>query len=209
MTKKYIVALSLALISVGCFSQTKKQDGNIKKDLFNDFFKETRDNKHLHKGIYYYNQGDIAKIIEINKQAEEKGLLKPQDNYIGNVTKDSLRPEDNYKKALECFMIAAKLGNSDAKRYIGKMYEKGKGVKNDINSALFWYEKSANQGSIKAQIYLGGLFYNGIGVKKNPKKAFYWYKKSAESGDADTAFVVGMMYYFGEGIEKNLQQTQY
>lgn len=66
--------------------------------------------------------------------------------------------EVNYSKAHECYMQAAKLGNTKAMLNLGNMYEKGKGVEKDQNEAQKFYQLAASKGDHTALNILKSKF---------------------------------------------------
>ena len=68
----------------------------------------------------------------------------------------------NYRKSMELHKKAAATGWANSSYdmwYIGKMYDKGYGVRRDLGEALKWYTKSAELGDSGAQISLGVLYH--------------------------------------------------
>ena len=53
--------------------------------------------------------------------------------------------KQDYKKAVEWWLLAAEQGNADAQYGLGCCYEEGHGVDKDLNEALKWYRKAAKQ----------------------------------------------------------------
>lgn len=58
---------------------------------------------------------------------------------------------------------------------LGKMFEKGQGVKQDYAEAAACYRKAALQGYALAQYNLGVLYANGYGVPKDDIRAYMWF----------------------------------
>mgnify|MGYP001768949990 FL=1 len=67
-------------------------------------------------------------------------------------------PEQNYNKAMKCFMDAAELGHGDAQHKLGDCYYEGKGVEENPEKAIEWYEKAAEQGNVHAQYKLADSY---------------------------------------------------
>ena len=63
--------------------------------------------------------------------------------------------KQDYKKALECYEKASKLGLGIAMYNVGIFYEYGKGVLKNKKKALEWYKKSADAGYENAKKKLG------------------------------------------------------
>jgi TPR repeat protein len=106
------------------------------------------------------------------------------------------------------FHLAAYLGNSDAQRALGEMYEKGYGVEQDRAAALEWYYEAANKGDLYAQLSLGHLYERGFGVPKDNGKAAYWFHQAAKQGDAVAQYNMGQFYSGGRGVPKDSSEAQ-
>ena len=78
--------------------------------------------------------------------------------------------------------IAAELGDSDAQRNLGLLYEEGKGVRQDYQTAKKWYEKAAKQKNGGAQFLLGNLYENGNGVRQNYAQAKEYFGQACDNG---------------------------
>ena len=113
-----------------------------------------------------------------------------------------------YESAFEGFSEYAKIGNTTAQYYLGKMYEDGLGVSQDNAMAAEWYRKSAEQGNADAQNNLGEMYYYGLGVSQDNAKAVEWYRKSAEQGNIDAQCNLGKMYYNGKDYAKAVEWFQ-
>lgn len=115
-----------------------------------------------------------------------------------------------YKEAFPKFLSAAEKGNKKAQYYLGRCYDKGRGVAEDNKAAFEWYQKSANQEFAKAQYRLGKCYLKGKVVAKDEKKAAELFllavnnpkggdevlkdiKKEASEGDADAVKILKMI----------------
>ena len=91
---------------------------------------------------------------------------------------------DNVPDFKETFQ-AAEQGDAEAQFNLGKMYDKGQGVRQDDVQAVQWYRRAAEQGYAKAQYNLGVMYANGEGVRQDYTQAVQWYRKAAEQGLAE------------------------
>jgi len=89
----------------------------------------------------------------------------------------------DYAKAFEYALKAAKAGDADAQCRIALMHQEEQGVKSNIEQEVFWYLKAAEGGNAYAQGAMGWKYINGLGVKLDAKQALFWYRKAAESGE--------------------------
>lgn len=116
----------------------------------------------------------------------------------------------DYKKAVECFKQAAKLGHKDASFMLGLCYAQAKGVKKDLQQAVSYYHSAAAMDQSDAQLHLARFFYHGIGLKQDKKLAVEWFKKTtmhnnikAKFHSTEAQFHLAMLYYEGKVIPKN------
>ncbi len=144
--------------------------------------------------------------------------------------------QENYEKALKCFIKALDFNNPCAMEEIGVMYEYGWGVIQNIDEAIKWFRRSAESGNKDAMLELAARLFEykrneletfewllkySDGNKweaqahlagfyysylKNPQKAFALYKESDDNG-ADCHYILAEMYSKGIGTEKNLHQA--
>ncbi len=115
-----------------------------------------------------------------------------------------------YNEAFPKFLSAAEKGNKKAQYYLGRCYDKGRGVAQDKKAAFQWYQKSADQEYAKAQYRLGKCYLKGKVVAKDEKKAAELFllavnnpkggdevlkdiKKEASEGDADAVKILKMI----------------
>ena len=85
----------------------------------------------------------------------------------------------HWEIAAELLRAGWTTNDTRAHYHLGRMYQKGLGVKQDFAKALFWYRKSANKEDSLAQNQLGWLYEHGLGVKQDYAEAFFWYSKAA------------------------------
>lgn len=107
----------------------------------------------------------------------------------------------NKQKAL------ADQGNVKAMYDVGKLYERGRGVKKDISKAAEFFQKSANSGYPSAQARLGILYFEGRGVKQNYKKALSFLNSAANKNVPSAQFQLANMYELGTGVNQNLHKA--
>jgi uncharacterized protein YdaT len=105
-----------------------------------------------------------------------------------------------YAEALPLLTTAALDGNAIAQRFLGWMYERGKGLPQSDTRAFEWYQKAADCGDAKAQCNLGTMYHTGKGVLASDVKAVEWYQKAAAQGQATAQYNLGFMYDAGRGV---------
>ncbi len=118
-----------------------------------------------------------------------------------------LEGTQNYKQALLWFQQAANKGDTEAKRYLGYMFQNGLGTERNYETSVKWYADAAKQGDAEAQNNLAHLFHNGLGVEKNHDTAFHWFWRAAKQGHAEGQYNLGIMYQTGSGIDQDFKEA--
>lgn len=109
----------------------------------------------------------------------------------------------DYQRAYDILMPLAELGDPEAQKIIGIMFDYGQGVENDPQQALYWYTRSAEQGISAVQYQVGAKYFRGDGTEKNFDEAAIWWKQAAIGGQVDAQFNLGLMYSRGLSVEKD------
>lgn len=106
--------------------------------------------------------------------------------------------EEDYEKAMLCFIKAMELGNIRTMAEIGTMYDYGYGVIENKVEAVKWYKRGAELGDTEAINSLAECFIHGNGVEKNIETGISWYIKSAKLGNRQALL---MLHYYFEMLE--------
>lgn len=115
------------------------------------------------------------------QQINENNLPEDQRwNLEGNCWYFGVGKEKNYKKAVDCYIKSAKLGNFDALNNLGNCYFYGKHLPQNYNYAAECYMEAAESGNAIAQYNLAYCYQNAKGVEYDDKKAFELFKKADE-----------------------------
>ena len=109
------------------------------------------------------------------------------------------------KKAAKIYRRAVELGDVDAMRCLGSLYENGSGVKLDKKKAERLYRAAADRGDARAQNNLGIL----LDSEEKFEEAFRYYALSADQGYTDGENNLGACYMDGEGTEVDLGKARY
>lgn len=131
---------------------TKAADGGIKEA------KEPLAQLLLEEAQNLQKNGNHAQAFSNFVKAAEAGLKEAQwaaSLYYG-------RPQDypdcgvrqNFAKAIDLTLAAAKQGHAQAECKLGKCYRDGRGVQQNSELSIEWYKKAASHGSAEAQEYL-------------------------------------------------------
>lgn len=108
---------------------------------------------------------------------------------------------EQYALLLDLLSQPSVRSSAEGQYYLGKLHERGLGVKLDMARALVAFEKAGRSGHLEAQARLGLLFETGRSGRKDYQKAFYWTKLAAERGHADSQKNLGVLYESGYGVE--------
>ena len=109
----------------------------------------------------------------------------------------------DYETAFKEYSKPAKEGHVRAQVWLGRMYEKGRGVERDFGKAMAWYIKAADQGSAVAFFRIGWMYRKGLGVTADNKKAYEWYLKSAKRGYYLGQWNLGVFLKAGRGVQED------
>lgn len=106
--------------------------------------------------------------------------------------------EDDYRKALEFFLILAKQNDTLAQYYVGYIYEYCD-IDVENKDSYFWFLKSANGGYNEAQYEVALKCY----FENQYEEAVLWYEKAARQNHKQAQHNLALMFELGYGVEKN------
>ena len=93
----------------------------------------------------------------------------------------------DYAAALKEFRRSAEKGNLEAQFSLGRMHNKGEGVRRSHREAAKWFRRAAERGHPAAQLHLGVLYATGNGVIQNYVLAHMWFNLSSANGEKGAA----------------------
>ena len=111
---------------------------------------------------------------------------------------------ESAKKAAKIWKRAVELGNVDAMRCLGVLYEYGKGVKLDKKKAERLYRMAADRGDAVAQSNFAFL----LDAEEKHEEAFRYYALSADQGHKRGETNLGVCYKAGKGTEVDLGKAR-
>lgn len=119
--------------------------------------------------------------------------------------------KQRYREAMRLFRPLAEQGDPQAQYYVGRMYEKGEGVRKDSDQVRRWYRRSAEAGYAPAQYRVAvGYAYGLAGLPRDHGEAVKWLRKSAEGGYRRAQKTLGRAYAEGRfGLTVDEQQAEY
>lgn len=138
--------------------------------------------------ILEVQKGNAAALPDLKRMAEQ-GDTKAQlivgefEAFGFTCLGDVCGENKNFSESIRWLRKLAAENNPAAIRAIGRLYEKGKGVKQDYAEALSYYRKSAEQGFAPAQYSIGEMYRDGKGVKQDLDEAKKWFLMSMEQGN--------------------------
>jgi len=101
----------------------------------------------------------------------------------------------DYNRAHNIWLQAARAGNPSAQYRLGHLYMNGLGVRLNYVTARYWFAQAARKRHPMAQNDLGSLYLNGQGGPRDADKALYWYKQSAAQGYPVAQYNVGAILF--------------
>ena len=134
------------------------------------------------------------------------------------------------KKYYETLLRAAKVGDVESMREVGKIYLKGEGVEKNIDEGMKWLQRAADNGNVETLIVMGNHFASqdknkaidlltkavNLGNMKAMKnftylyeqsgdynKVTYWLEKCAELGNLDSLSRLAKIYRKALNVPKN------
>ena len=146
----------------------------------------------------------------------------------------SLYQYGEFQKSYQALQTPSLENNAQAFFLLGKMHERGDGVRRDESKAikfyqkaadlgfgaavqridllrngensivLDWYLESAWDGDIESVFNLGYLYESGMGVRIDETRALRWYEEAAGQLHADAQLRLGLMLIAGAGIKDDV-----
>ncbi|MCA1494956.1 sel1 repeat family protein [Ensifer sp. NBAIM29] len=107
--------------------------------------------------------------------------------------------EVDYAKVIDLYNRAVAQGHVGASFALGRLYDKGLGVKADLRRAIELYSVAAEAGHAEAMGWLATSYF-AIG---DHTFAFIWASKAAQAGDPGGINTLGVLHYKGWATEKD------
>ena len=135
----------------------------------------------------------------INQNYTHAGL-KLADMWYNRPITDTFTIAKKFEKVRPLLDKCISLGNIEAMKKLGKIYEDGKIVTKDVISAFKLYIKAIKNGDTSLYAKIGDMYKDGIGVKPDVTSAFKLYNKALENGDTSVHVKIEDMYKNGIGV---------
>lgn len=134
------------------------------------------------------------------------GCAKTDSDYYKEGCKH--RDNNNLAKSVECFELAANMGNSQAAFDVGMMYREGNTIEPDALKAAHFLKIAAEKGNLNAQVFLAELYKGKGNLNADKQKMVYWLTRAADSGDAYSIRNLAHGYEYGKfSLEKNIPKA--
>ena len=91
---------------------------------------------------------------------------------------------------------------------LGKMFEKGIGVKQSYKSAYSCYKHDVKYKLGPCTYKLGILHFFGLGVEQSYEKAVRFFKRGADKDYRESKFMLAICYKVGLGVEQNDEEAE-
>lgn len=118
--------------------------------------------------------------------------------------KDGADAQQLYKRVLNAYREAADREDSEARYFLGTMYERGYGVPVDEEEALGWYRKAAELGCRRSQFNVAWYYESGKGgLDVDYKQAAEWYQLASDNDSAKASRRLAEMYDAGLGVKQD------
>ncbi len=90
---------------------------------------------------------------------------------------------EDYGTAMTSWKRAANNGNPLTAQYVGRLYERGEGVRRQPREAARWYERAVAGGNHQAALDLARLYLTGEAGRRDPERARTLLAQAASNGD--------------------------
>lgn len=107
--------------------------------------------------------------------------------YLGLYAEYGFLGKVDYRKAIEYYEKAIKLGNAYSATNLGRMYSLGVGVEIDTRKGFEYYKMAYEMGDVLACANVGYCYEVGQGVKKCKWKAIKYYYEGTKRGEENAS----------------------
>ncbi|MBQ9950171.1 MAG: sel1 repeat family protein [Clostridia bacterium] len=144
---------------------------------------------------------DYEQAVRWHKRAYENGEIRSLTS-LGMCYLHGKGVAMDKGHALECFSLAARQGDSEAKYRLSKFYSTH-GSENEQETAFSLCTEAADSGHLKAQHLLGSFYEHGVGTEADMVQAVKWYMAASDKGFAIADFALAVCYEKGSGVCKS------
>lgn len=119
-------------------------------------------------------------------------------NQLGDAYFDGIGIEQDYAKALEWYLRAAKQGHGIAQYNVAYAYANGIGTQKNTSEAIKWYGKSADQGIALAEYILAKMLIDGQYIEQDITKGLDLLQKASDQGSDLAQYDLGTIFLEGK-----------
>lgn len=178
-------------------------------------FKESIANQLFHADETKVLPACVAEFLMRSYQEQLKQGSADAACNIGALYYTGRAGEQNYKKAVAYYTLAANGGCSQAQENLGYCYYYGRDIPVDYEKAFHYFALGAFDNNLRSLYKIGDMYRNGYYVPKNEVEAFRIYDRCANSLTAELIPVVGadlMMrmgdcYFSGIGTDPDYKKA--
>lgn len=155
-------------------------------------------------GEYYWEKKEYLSAVKWYERCVEVDIYC--SFYLGLAHANGYGVTQDYKKAIEWYLLSSEKGNLDSARNLAWLYEDGKGTDVNKSEAFKWMKVAAKKGWKSASISLGRFYLYGIGTESDKDKAFALLNPYS-GNDLTATYHLGRMYYLGLGVDKDYKKS--
>lgn len=111
---------------------------------------------------------------------------------------DKYEEKRNFRAAFECYLSAAKLGDTGCQVNLGNYYSWGRGTRKSLEKAAYWYKKAYRGGEASGAHNLAIDRRN----QGDLRSAIFWFKKAVAMDDGDAHIELAKIYAPNRGGRK-------
>lgn len=149
---------------------------------------------------------DVKKGEEILKTAYEKNPSPDIAYLLGQIYSDEGSEIYSLENAVDWFMDAVDLGDTNALYDLGRIYE----IKSPLFSlekAFHYYQKAAETGNMAAELKLAEAYYYGRGIKQDHSKGCDLAQEAASYSIGEAYPLLASCYLYGQGRSKSFDKA--
>ncbi|GAB2999828.1 tetratricopeptide repeat protein [Psychrosphaera aestuarii] len=155
-------------------------------------------------GQYYWEKKEYLSAVKWYERCTEVDIYCSFN--LGLAHANGYGVTQDYKKAIEWYLLSSEKGNLDSARNLAWLYEDGKGTEVNKSEAFKWMKIAAKKGWKYASISLGRFYLYGIGTESDTDKAIALLNPYSGK-DLSATYHLGRMYYLGLGVEKDYKKS--
>lgn len=146
----------------------------------------------LNKVDNWLSNKKISGVFQFNNQGKLDGFESLETFYYSPFNLSYWQHATAPKHQLKNIVFKAVHGNPRAQMLLGKVYEKGIGVKQNLAEAIRWYKLASKQNDTKADYNIGIIYLKYL---NDVDTALKWFKYAAFKGNRNAQYALASLYY--------------